>query len=199
MFKSRPVPCVGVSVGVERVFTIMEAKARRAASEGGGQGLRRTPVQCMVASIPSTRGKYDMAVERMRAVGELWAAGVSAETLFPVGDPKLQKQLAEALEKGVSLLVVLAEDELDRGEVVVKMLASRTERVFRRDALVREVRALVAGAEDARGGAGRGPEEKCGGESIARYEGVISHCSSSFPLAEVDEGRCALRSLFSRM
>jgi histidyl-tRNA synthetase len=118
-------PCVGVSVGLERVFAVMEAKA--AAANGGS--LRRTPVSVLVASIPSSR--YDMAQERMRVLNELWAAGLSAEMAF-AADPKLQKQLTAALEAGIPYLVVLAEDELDRGEVGVKDLVGREQVTARR-------------------------------------------------------------------
>ena len=113
------VPCVGVSIGVERVFTIMEAAA--AAAEGG---LRRTPVEVFVASIPSSRGK-DMAVERLRLLGELWALGYSAEALQGGGDPKLQKQLTAANDAGCPFALVLGEDELDAGTVQLKALHSK--------------------------------------------------------------------------
>ena len=57
-------PCVGVSIGVERVFAIMEAKM---AMQGGA-------VDVFVASA----GK-GMLLERMKLGKELWDAGVSAE------------------------------------------------------------------------------------------------------------------------
>ena len=167
MFKSRPVPCVGVSIGVARVFTIRAAKAKAAAAAAaaatataaaaagagaagaGAAGapaagmLKRSPVQVLVASIPSTRGAHDMAVERLRACDELWRAGISAETAMSAGDPKLKPQMGEALERGVPLLVILAEDELDRGDVKLKLLATRDEAVVRRSSLADEVRARL--------------------------------------------------------
>ena len=62
-FSSNKVPCVGVSIGIERVFAIMEQKALEAG------GLKVTPVQVLVASA----GK-GLTVERMRIAQELWAA-----------------------------------------------------------------------------------------------------------------------------
>jgi hypothetical protein len=131
------VPCVGVSIGVERVFAIMEAAAAKAA---GGAGLKRTPVSVLVASIPSKR--RDMTLERMRLCGALWRAGVSAEMSF-TADPKLQKQVAAAAEAGVPLMVVLGEDELDRGEVQVKDMAARTAVNVPLPALVDTVRRIL--------------------------------------------------------
>ncbi len=129
------VPCVGVSIGVERVFTIMEAAAVAASG-----GLRRTPVEVWVASIPSSRGK-DMALERMRVLGELWGGGYSAEALQGGGDPKLQKQLAAALEAGCPYVVVLGEDELDAGTVQLKALASKESFTLARGELLAQLAA----------------------------------------------------------
>ena len=144
------VPCVGVSIGLERVFAIMEARALAAAEAAAAKaaadaaaaaaasgapapaasvaaaGLRRTPVQVWVASIPSSRGR-DMACERLALLGELWAAGFSAEALHSVGDPKLQKQLTAALEAGAPFVAVLGEDECDAGLVQLKDLNARAQ------------------------------------------------------------------------
>lgn len=131
------VPCVGVSIGVERVFAIMEA---RAAAEAGG--LKRTPVTVMVASIPSAR--YDMNRERMRVLSALWEAGLTAEMVY-AADPKLQKQMTAALENGTPYLVVLGEDEMDKGEVQLKDLLGRTAANVKLAALPATIVAMVRG------------------------------------------------------
>ena len=66
LFSSNRVPCVGVSIGIERVFAILENQAEKAG------GLKTTPVQVLVASA----GK-GMTLERMRIAKELWAAYVN--------------------------------------------------------------------------------------------------------------------------
>ena len=169
MFKSKQVPCVGVSIGVERVFTIMEARAKAAAA-AAATSLKRQPVQVCVASIPSTRGR-DMAVERLKALRELWAEGLSAEASFATGDPKLAKQLTEALEKGNSVMVILAEDELDRGEASLKVLSSRDERKIVRENLGKEARAAVEALS------GRGTKAVA---AVADIPVALSSSSSSF-------------------
>lgn len=148
------VPCVGVSIGVERVLAIMEnkmaaaaaaaaaaASASAAAAAGGAgapaaaaaapgaplTGLTRTPVSVFVASIPSAR--HDMTVERLRTCAALWAGGISAETTYSV-DPKLQKQVTAAAEGGVPFMVVLGEDELDKGLVQVKDMKARSQDII---------------------------------------------------------------------
>jgi hypothetical protein len=109
---------VGVSVGVERVFAIMEARAK--AAEGG---LKRTPVSVLVAAIPSAR--YNMTVERMRLAARLWRAGIPTEFVYGV-DPKLQKQVTAAAEGNIPFALVLGEDELDAGLVQLKDMAGHT-------------------------------------------------------------------------
>lgn len=134
------VPCVGISIGVERVFTIMEAKARAA------EALKRTPVSVLVASIPSKR--RDMNVARMQVCAELWAAGVSAQFVY-ADDPKLAKQMSEADAHAVPIAVILGEDEMDRGELQVKDLRSRTAVNVPRDQLVATVKRVLTGSEAA--------------------------------------------------
>ncbi len=50
MFSGKDVPAVGVSIGIERVFAIMEAQARQRAAESGN-AIRATETQVLVASI----------------------------------------------------------------------------------------------------------------------------------------------------
>ena len=44
MFSNKPVPAVGVSLGIERIFAILEAQTRQQAKESGGH-IRETATQ----------------------------------------------------------------------------------------------------------------------------------------------------------
>jgi hypothetical protein len=66
-----------------------------------------------------------MSRERMAVCAALWRAGVSAEMSY-AADPKLQKQVTAAAEGGVPYMVVLGEDECDKGLVQVKDMVRRT-------------------------------------------------------------------------
>ena len=61
----------------------------------------------------------------MGVCADLWAAGFAAEMVF-AGDPKLQKQVAQAAEGGTPFMVVLGENELDEGKLQVKDMAAHT-------------------------------------------------------------------------
>ena len=52
MFSGKDVPAVGVSIGIERVFSIMEGQARERAAAAGSI-IRATETQVLVASIGS--------------------------------------------------------------------------------------------------------------------------------------------------
>ena len=64
--KGKKVPCVGVSIGVERIFSIMEAKAQ--AQEGQ---IRTTETEVFVASA-----QKNLFEERLRICNELWSGDI---------------------------------------------------------------------------------------------------------------------------
>lgn len=64
--KGRAVPCIGLSIGIERIFSILEARAKLDASK-----VRTVETQVMVAS-----GQKNMLEERMRVCTMLWDAGI---------------------------------------------------------------------------------------------------------------------------
>lgn len=59
-------PCVGVSIGVERIFSILEAKLA-----SGDINVRTNDVQVYVASA-----QKNFLEERMKICAELWNAGI---------------------------------------------------------------------------------------------------------------------------
>ena len=71
MFSGSPVPSIGVSIGIERMFTMLEERAKIT------QDVRATETQVLVASI----GK-GMVPHRLKTVSALWAEGIKAETLY---------------------------------------------------------------------------------------------------------------------
>uniref|UniRef100_A0A7S3QSI3 Histidine--tRNA ligase, cytoplasmic n=1 Tax=Dunaliella tertiolecta TaxID=3047 RepID=A0A7S3QSI3_DUNTE len=120
MFSSKDVPAVGVSIGIERVFAIMEAKVReRAAAQG--QPVRATETEVLVASIGN-----DMQMKRMEVANMLWEAGVKAEFGFKP-NPKMGDQLNYALEQAIPFIVLFGDEELSAGCVKVKDMGEKTE------------------------------------------------------------------------
>ena len=61
------VPCTGVSIGIERLFSILEARAR----SGGGKTVRTTETEVLVAS-----GQKGFLEARMKTCAMLWNEGI---------------------------------------------------------------------------------------------------------------------------
>eukprot|EP01029_Cantina_marsupialis_P000491 TRINITY_DN1035_c0_g2_i1.p1 TRINITY_DN1035_c0_g2~~TRINITY_DN1035_c0_g2_i1.p1 ORF type:complete len:981 (+),score=238.20 TRINITY_DN1035_c0_g2_i1:32-2944(+) len=122
------IPCVGVSIGIERVFAIMEANAK----ETGG--FKTSPVDVLVAST----GK-NMLEHRMAICSELWKGGIAAEFMYDE-NPKMAKQMNAALEQDIPYMVIVGETEIAAGTVKLKMLREHKEDEIERDSLVCSIR-----------------------------------------------------------
>uniref|UniRef100_A0A8C9TIL3 histidine--tRNA ligase n=1 Tax=Scleropages formosus TaxID=113540 RepID=A0A8C9TIL3_SCLFO len=125
--KGRKVPCIGVSIGIERVFSIMEQKAE-------AEKIRTTETQVLVASA-----QKNLLEERLKLTAELWDAGIKAEVLYKK-NPKLLSQLQHCEETGIPLVAILGEQEIKDGVVKLRTVATREEVDVSRAELVEEVK-----------------------------------------------------------
>ncbi len=108
-------PCVGVSIGVERVFTILEQRAETL------KLMQSSIVEVYVASIGA-----NLIAQRMKVSKLLWNANIAAEFSWHE-NPKFKKQLNEALERAIPFVVVFGSDELKKETVNVKNMGKHTE------------------------------------------------------------------------
>ncbi|CAM9460398.1 unnamed protein product, partial [Ectocarpus fasciculatus] len=116
-------PCVGVSIGIERVLTIME---KRLQEERGDKGAPSN-VQVYVASVGP-----GLLEERMRVGRLLWSNDISAE-YSTLDNPKFPKQMNEVLQRGIPFMVILGEKEVQQGVVQLKDMTKHTQEDMRRD------------------------------------------------------------------
>ncbi|NXF40847.1 SYHC protein, partial [Nyctibius bracteatus] len=114
--KGRKVPCVGVSIGIERIFSILKQRV-----EAAGEKVRTTETEVLVA----TPQKHSVAA-RLKLISELWDAGIKAEMLYKK-DPKLLKQLQYCEDTGIPLAAIVGEQELAAGVVKLRDVATREE------------------------------------------------------------------------
>ncbi|XP_055980264.1 histidine--tRNA ligase, cytoplasmic [Sorex fumeus] len=127
--KGRKVPCVGLSVGVERIFSIVEQRL-----EALEEKVRTTETQVLVASA-----QKKLLEERLKLAAELWDAGIKAELLYKK-NPKLLNQLQYCEETGIPLVAIIGEQELKEGVIKLRSVASREEVDVRREDLVDEIK-----------------------------------------------------------
>lgn len=125
--KRKQVPCVGVSIGVERIFSILEAKSQQ-------EKIRTTEIEVYVAS--AHKGLH---LKRMEMLGKLWDAGIKAEHSYKQ-NPKLLAQLQYCEENQIPYAIVLGDGELARGVVKLREITSRKEEEISVDNLAEELR-----------------------------------------------------------
>ncbi len=116
MFSGRAqIPCVGISFGVDRIFSITKA---RMASSSRLDNVRINEVDVFVMAFGG-KGFTGLLEERMEVARTLWEAGIKAEFAYK-NKPKLPAQFKAAEVGGVPFAVILGEDELREGKVKIK-------------------------------------------------------------------------------
>ncbi|CAH0721588.1 unnamed protein product, partial [Brenthis ino] len=130
--KNKQVPCVGISVGVERIFSVLEAKLA-----AGDISVRTSDIDVYVASA-----QKNFLNERMKICAELWNAGIKTEQSYKK-NPKMLNQLQHCEENGIPLAVILGESELKNGLVKIRNIKTRAEEEIPRENLVQELKTRI--------------------------------------------------------
>uniref|UniRef100_A0A8C3WQ07 histidine--tRNA ligase n=1 Tax=Catagonus wagneri TaxID=51154 RepID=A0A8C3WQ07_9CETA len=126
--RGHKVPCVGLSIGVERIFSIVEQRMKTF-----GQKIRTIETQVFVATP-----QKNFLRERLKLIAELWDAGIKAELMYK-NNPKLLTQLHYCEDMAIPLVVIIGEQELKEGFIKLRSVASREEVAIKRENLVAEV------------------------------------------------------------
>ncbi|KFA72179.1 hypothetical protein S40288_06016 [Stachybotrys chartarum IBT 40288] len=113
MFGKRQIPCVGISFGVDRIFTILKTR-----QDKEKQATRKTDVYVMAFGGKTFDG---LLPARMEVARLLWKAGIRAEFSAKV-KPKLPQQFKAAESNDVPLAVILGEGEVAEGKLRLKVL-----------------------------------------------------------------------------
>jgi histidyl-tRNA synthetase len=111
------VPCVGISFGVERIFSITK---QRLAADASAAAIRSNEVDVYVMAFGG-KGFDGLLKQRMQVARKLWDAGIKAEFSWKV-KPKLPAQFKAAEVNGVPFAVILGDEELAAGKCRIKEL-----------------------------------------------------------------------------
>jgi len=106
------IPCVGISIGVERVFSILLKKASL-------DTIKSNSVQVYVMSV-----RDGLLAERMSIVKTLWDNDISAEFMYKA-KPKLQNQFNACDRDCIPIAVIIGEQEINEGIVKIKMMGDK--------------------------------------------------------------------------
>lgn len=130
LFGSKKIPSIGVSIGVERLFRLVESHLGLAIDNTVTEGGQRSGVATSGAASALLDNEIDVFVcsvgsafvkERMQVCKMLRDAGIVADFIYN-GKTKLGKQLQHASDLGIQVVVIIGEDEWGRGCVKVKRL-----------------------------------------------------------------------------
>ncbi|XP_073132671.1 histidine--tRNA ligase, cytoplasmic [Henckelia pumila] len=125
MFGTKQVPAVGISLGIERVFAIMEQLQKDRNLE-----IRASETQVLVSILGD-----DLSLGA-ELVSELWGAKLKAEVMI---NKRVMKHIDRALESRIPFMVIVGERELSEGIVKLKDIAAATEHEVPRSRLVEEL------------------------------------------------------------
>jgi histidyl-tRNA synthetase len=129
MFSKDSIPAVGGSIGIERLFVILEEKYK--------SQCRASSTEFLVGSI----GKAGTLTRKMEIVNEFWDANLSTEFIHDEF-PRPDKQLKFALEKRIPFIVWVGEDEVKNNIFKIKNLYLKKEVTVPGDELVKVAREL---------------------------------------------------------
>ncbi|KAK4149499.1 hypothetical protein C8A00DRAFT_37908 [Chaetomidium leptoderma] len=135
------VPCVGISFGIDRIFSITQASLKNKE--------RKNEVDVYVMAFGGGKDFTGLLNERSQICARLWDAGIKAEFLYKV-KPKLQNQFKAAEAGGVPFALILGEDELAQGKAKLKEMGLPEDHPLKEgelinlDNLVEEVQARLA-------------------------------------------------------
>jgi histidyl-tRNA synthetase len=124
----KEIPCVGISLGVERLFAIIDQKM---------SDMKPNATEVYVAAIDG------LLEERMKIAEELWANGINAEFQFKTNG-KLGKQLALCEKTQIPVAVIIGSTELEKGIVKVKDILQTVEYEIPRETMVSKIKQLLS-------------------------------------------------------
>ena len=130
MFSGKQIPAVGVSIGIERIFNILEKHYKN------DDSLRSTYTEVLVCAA----GK-NLTKERFKIVNELWNNGINAEILYNE-NPRMDKQLDYGLNNKIPFMIFIGENELKENKVKIKCLANSQELTVDREKMIDEIMKL---------------------------------------------------------
>ncbi len=131
LFRGQSLPTTGISLGIERILELMDMLNLYPASIGS------TVVQALVTLFSD-----DLQTDALKLAMELREAGIKTET-FMDARKGLGKQIGYADSKGIPIVVIAGQDELNAGQVRLKRLADGHEESVSRQDLGNATRRLL--------------------------------------------------------
>lgn len=128
--KGHSVPCVGISIGVERIFAILQSTL-------DNENVTR-PANVYV--ISAHKGLHEI---RLKFVNRLWAAGIRSEHLYKE-NLKILHQIQYCEKHKIPFGIIVGESEIEKNIVKLRIIETRDEIEIPIDNLENEIRQRLA-------------------------------------------------------
>jgi histidine ammonia-lyase len=122
LYNSTQIPAVGCSIGIERLFTIMEYQNKNIEN--------KSTTKVFVTYI----GNDKMRFESLKICNALWNADIQTE--FLLKKCKVSDQIEVLLKKGIPYMIILGENEFKSGKLIVKDLEAKKQILVPLDEIV---------------------------------------------------------------
>ncbi|CAK7901552.1 histidine--tRNA ligase, mitochondrial [[Candida] anglica] len=113
----KSIPCIGISFGVERIFSIIQARAAKQLEK-----VSASQTDVFVMAFGGGEGWNGFLKERMAITRQLWAAGINTEYLYK-SKANIRKQFDGAEKAGAKVAVILGKEEYPEGQLRIKVLS----------------------------------------------------------------------------
>ncbi|SCV01625.1 LANO_0F12706g1_1 [Lachancea nothofagi CBS 11611] len=113
--KSGQIPCMGISFGVERIFSLIKQRTEKAAA------IRPTSTKVFVMAFGGGKDWTGYLPERMKVAKQLWNAGIATEYVYK-SKANPRKQFDAADKCGCPIAVILGKEEYLDNKLRVKRL-----------------------------------------------------------------------------
>lgn len=133
MFGSKALPAVGISIGIERLFSILEEVYKNDPT------VRASETEVLVASV----GKANLTVDRLKVLNELWEAGIKAEMLYNDA-PRMDKQNDFANTNKIPFIIFIGETEITNKKIKLKIMANHSDKELDRESYIEELKKLIS-------------------------------------------------------
>ncbi|KAF0988577.1 hypothetical protein HZS_6399, partial [Henneguya salminicola] len=133
---NKKIPAVGISIGVERIMSLMEHKYSVILPKDGIE-LSKTNIKVLVSSVPPK-----LILNRLNVAQMLWDAEIPTEILYKVKGNMLRDfQYCE--QHHIPFCVIIGEDEISNNCVTLRQICTREQMQIPLLDLVKEIKKLT--------------------------------------------------------
>lgn len=121
MFFEKEIPAVGVSIGIDRIFSAMDT-------------LKMFPVETAITQVLVTVFDKAAQILSFKTANELRKLGINSEVYL--GEDDLSKQFNYADKKKIPLVIIIGPDEVKKNVITIKDLRSGEQKNIKGDNLI---------------------------------------------------------------